>query len=469
MGDISYLCNDLWRLDLCKYANRLSQGKWKPWSYLSCASDIVQKAIYRGNGRVIINMPPRHGKSELFSHWLPVWYLDMFPTNRILFTSYGGEFASEWGRTVRDELRDNPFTISKPRRDVSAVVFWKTTAGGMMKTAGVDGPIVGRGGDLIIIDDPYKDWKEALSTTIQKTTIDWFNKTLRHRFEPGATVILIQTRWHENDLTGYLLNNHNEKWDHIRFPALAEEEDILGRKEGDALCPERYSREELLRMQEHDPLMFAGLFQQRPSVLEGNIIKRDWIQTYQHVPDNLEDHLQSWDFTFKKTGMSYVVGQVWGKDGANIYLLDQIRGKMDYVEARQAIRAMSYNWPKVLTKLVEDKANGPAIISDLKNELSGIIPIPVNAGDSKTARLSSVASFFQARNIWIPENKPWTKAYIEALVNFPNHSSDDEADATSQALSYYKNNVVNISYKDLDFSFEQGKRVSPWKFDHAGY
>ena len=467
MEGVLSLCDDLWRLDLCKYANRLSKGKWKPYPYLVHAAKIVQEAIRRGNGRIIINMPPRHGKSELFSHWLPVWYLDLFPTKRVLFTTHGNEFATKWGRRNRDEFISNELTVAKVRQDVSATQFWQLKAEGFMKSVGIGGQITGEGGDLMIIDDPHKDYAEACSSTIRQTVTDWYQNTFRNRAEPGATIILIQTRWHESDLAGFLLRDNIENWELVRFPAFAEDEDLLGRSEGDALCPDRYPEEALdIIKQASGEMGFAGLYQQRPSVLEGNVIKREWIRRWieKELP-NLTDHMQSWDLTFHKAGTSYVVGQVWGRNGANYYLLDQTRAKMSFTETIMAIRKMTVEWPQTNVKLVENKANGPAIIDTLKDSISGIIGIEPKG--SKEARFSAVSPLFEAGNVWVPQDAPWVGGYIEAVVNFPNHSHDDEADSTSQALERYKKQIATIDYASLDFTPLGGKRSNPWTFDNA--
>jgi hypothetical protein len=181
-----------------------------------------------------------------------------------------------------------------------------------------------------LLDDPHKDWEEALSPAYRRRFWDWFNATFYTRLEPGGSMIIIQTRWHEHDGTGKILAEHTDDWELIRIPAIAEDkDDILGREEGEALCPDRYDAEALTKIKEAiSTYKFAGLYQQRPAPLEGGAIKREWFGRYKDLPEAFDETLQSWDLTFKGTGSSYVVGQVWGRKGADFYLADQVRERL---------------------------------------------------------------------------------------------------------------------------------------------
>lgn len=418
------------------FARHHSGGLWQDWGYLRFVSREIAKAIANGNGRIIVNIPPQHGKSVFISKWVPLWYLSNYPNKRIILSTYEASFAASWGRAVRDEAEDKPEIGIKVRRDVKASNYWMTEEGGAMMTAGVGGPVTGKSGDILIIDDPVKNWDEAKSATYQQRNIDWFNSTLYTRKQPGTTIIVLMTRWHENDLAGYLLGEHGDDWTHIKLPAIAEDHDPLGRKPGDALSPYRFDAEDLGRTKRAvGSQVWAGLYQQRPTALEGGIIKKDWLRFYHQHPPTFNEMLQSWDLSFKETKSgSFVVGQVWGRSGADFYLVDQVRRRMDFPGTKQAIRMMTEKWPETRKKVVEDKANGPAIISDLKREIPGLVSY--SSKDSKEARLFAVSPFFESGNVFIPHKDiaNWANDFIEELVNFPNSLNDDQVDACSQAI-----------------------------------
>jgi predicted phage terminase large subunit-like protein len=271
------------------------------------------------------------------------------------------------------------------------------------------------------------------------------------------------TRWHENDLSGYLVNEHSDKWLHIRLPAIAEGDDLLGRKDGEALCPERFTVEQLGIIKEAmGSQLFAGLYQQRPAPLEGNLIKRDWFRRYTDKPAIFDSVLQSWDMNFKETGSgSFVVGQVWGRARGRFYLLDQIRGRFSFVDTQKHMLAMSQRWPEARDKLVEDAANGPAIISSLCDTLPGIIPI--RAKNSKAARLAAISGIIESGNVYLPETTILTDAddLIEETCAFPYAANDDQVDAMTQALDRLYTGGYSF---DLSIS-DAGVRSNPWDFN----
>ncbi len=461
-----FIVENLWRTRVDTMAERMSDGKWLPYHWIKEVLRAIQDEIEKGGARIIINVPPRHGKSEGISHWLSTWFLERNPEKQILLGSYGDAFASKWGLKVRDDLERNPLTWSNVRKDKKRVNDWLTTENGGMRTVGVGGAVTGTGGDLLLIDDPHKDFAEAMSPTMRKKVIEWFDATFFTRAEPGASVVVIMTRWHEKDLTGYLVDEHSEDWIHLSLPALAEENDPLGRAEGEALCPERYTAEALLKLKKSNEQVFAGLFQQRPAPRTGNIIQRDWFRRYRiyELPVKPTDVTVSWDMSFKDTGTSMVVGTVWWQHGANIYLLHIERGKMDFPKTLKKVLALNtycrLRWGSIKETLIEDKANGSGIISSIKDTIQGVIPI--NPSGSKEARLANTAPLFEAGNIWIPEDSEyeWVKPYIEELVTFPMAEFDDQADSTSQALNRMRK---HLKTEDMDFGLGFGLGVPEWR------
>src|SRR5699024_42067 len=299
------------------------------------------------------------------------------------------------------------------------------------------GSITGEGADLLIIDDPLKNNEEAQSQTIRDKVWDEWETTLSTRLHKGGSVIVIMTRWHEDDLVGRLLERSPHDWERIRLPAIAEDDDdLLHREEGEALCPELgYDKEwaEIKKI-EVGSNTWASLYQQRPSPSDGNIFNRNWWQFYNKPPSRFQEIVQSWDLTFKDANSSdYVVGQVWGRNGADKYLLDQVRAKMDFPATVQAIRTMSRKWPRAKAKLIEDKANGPAVIASLKREISGLIA--VNPEGGKVVRAQAVTPDIEAGNVFLPENEPWIHDFIEECSSFPNGKHDDMVDSMTQALN----------------------------------
>ncbi|NIY14238.1 MAG: phage terminase large subunit [Nitrospinaceae bacterium] len=422
---------------------------------------IVQAAVIKGGARLLVNAPPRHGKTRGISHWFPTWFLDWFPELSVILTSYNDQYAAGIGGGVRDEFK-KPETWTRVRHDKHLASDWKTLQGGGMRSSGIGGSLTGFGANLIIVDDPHKNWEEAMSSAKRQRVIDWFNSTLYTRAEPGASIIVVQTRWHENDLTGYLINEHPDDWTLIRLPAISEGEDFLGRPKGAALCPERFTVEDLERIKAGGSFLFAGLYQQRPAPMEGGIIKRDWFQYWKELP-NFDQLIQSWDMSFdKKAGSSYVAGQVWGRAAGAFYLVDQIRERLNFVETIRAIERLTSRWPAALEKVIEEKANGPAVIAALRDKVPGIIPWPPKGEPmgSKEARLVAVSGLFEAGNIWIPnpDRAPWVVDYVEELITFPNSAKNDQVDATSQALG-------KMSRASYDFNISiptTGTRANPW-------
>lgn len=230
--------------------------------------------------RLIVRMPPRHGKSETCSHWTPVWFLDNWPDKRVMLASYEATFAAKWGRDVRDTILNNQDVLKvRIRNDVNATNNWETTAGGGMVTAGVGGPITGRGAHLAILDDPIKNAEEATSDVIRAKMRDWYKTTFRTRFEPRASCLVVYTAWVEDDIGFWLEKETGESWDVISFPALSEGNDILGRNEGEALWPERFDSRALEATRKSmTPYWFSAMYQQRPAQREGALFRRDTLR-----------------------------------------------------------------------------------------------------------------------------------------------------------------------------------------------
>lgn len=439
----------------------MSQGRWTPTKHLLLLSKKLVDVTAGRTTRLIVEMPPRHGKSQLCSRYFPAWYFGIKPQNNIILTSYEADFAASWGRMARDIIEkhgEELFDI-RVRSDSSAANRWEIEGhGGGMITAGVGGAITGRGGNVLIVDDPIKNAEEAHSKLRRDKIWDWYKSTLYTRLEPGGAIIVIMTRWHEDDLVGRLLNpeyGEVEMWERVNFPAIATKDDILGRKPGEALWPNRYNIEELERIKGTvGSYWFESLYQQQPSPPEGSILKREWWKYYRQAPIHFDAVIQSWDCAFKDgPTSSYVVGQVWGKKGADKYLLDQVRARMDMPTTMAAIQTLSAKWPQAYAKYIEDKANGPAIIQMLTRQISGLIAVSPQGG--KIVRAQAAAPDIEAGNVHLPDPSiaPWVHDFIEECAAFPNSANDDQVDSMTQAIHILRENPVLQS---------GGIRISNW-------
>lgn len=439
VGDVHEQLDTLdWRIWPYGYAERFYAGHWISAEYQQVLSAAIVRAVYGKKRKLIVNMPPRHGKSELLDLWGPVWYLDLNPEMRVMLVTYGQDLSDEWAGKARDVLqgRAEEFRV-RVSRDSTAKKRWFTTRGGGMYAVGIDSTITGRGGNKIIIDDPHKDWREAQSQVQRDNIWDQYLGTITHRLEPGpdggpGAEIVVQTRWHEDDFTGRLTAADPDAWEHLVIPAIAERDDPLGRAEGEPLMPERFPIERLRELEERlGPHIFSAVFQQHPSAPLGAIFHRSWWQRYEFIPPGIEQWLGSWDMAFKDNDDSdYVVGQVWARQGANLYLIDQVRDRMDFPATKKAVKALAAKWPRCSAWVIEDKANGPAIIAELRNTVGGLLPF--SPRDSKEARAHAVAPHVASGNCYLP-GFAWVQDLIDEAANFPFGVNDDQVDAFTQA------------------------------------
>ncbi|MBD2437352.1 phage terminase large subunit [Nostoc sp. FACHB-110] len=427
--------------------------KYKWYRHCIVLADVLQRVADGELKRVMVFMPPRHGKSQLTTKLFTAYYLYRYPEQWVGINSYAAELSYTFSRASRDAYRQND---GKLREDAQAVKNWETPEGGGLWAAGVGGPITGKGFHLGLIDDPLKNQEEAFSETIRKKQQEWYESTFYTRAEPDAAIVVIQTRWHELDVSGWLLSQEgqdeeSECWHIVNLEAIKEEKppkvpstctlEPDWRQPGEALCPERYPLKRLLRICKRIGAFFwNALFQQHPAPLEGNHFKRSWWKYYKVAPSDFDLIIQSWDCTFKETKKSdFVVGQVWGKRGSQFYLLDQVRDRMDINATIAAIRALSIKWPQASAKLVEDKANGPAVISLLEREIPGLIAIEPEGG--KLVRAVAIAPYVEAGNVFLPENAPWVGDYVTEFSTFPNGANDDQVDGTSQGINWLQSRL----------------------------
>jgi len=396
--------------------------------------------------RLMVFMPPRFGKSILISELFPAWYIGRNQKHQIISTTYSQEFASDWGRKVKNQLEAEAYKYTFKTttvKDSHSSRRFYTIHGGCYNAVGRGGAMTGKGAHLLIVDDICKNIAEALSPVIKKSIFDWFKTTARSRLMKNGKIIIINTRWTQDDLCGLILADPElkEGWDVLSIPAL----DVNNQ----STFPEMFSTEALLETKrEVGSMFFEALFQQNPVPDTGNLIKKDWIKAIDILPQRYDMTIQSWDLSFKGgTENDYVVGTVWGQIGANKYLIDMVRGQWDFVETINQMIMLSNKYPDATAKLVEDKANGPAVIATLKNKVSGIIPY--NPETSKIARLVSVTPEFEAGNVYFYKGH-WHNDLISELLYFPKGNHDDIVDSITQALLYLKKTATFYKYIDTD-------------------
>ena len=414
------------------------------WDYQQLIFARLERVTANLCDRLMLALPPRHGKSELTTVRYAAWRLECDPTLQIIIGAYNQTLAERFSRRVR-RIVESRLPLADDRK---AANEWETTQGGGVRAAGVGSGVTGMGAHLIIIDDPVKSREEAESEAYRERCYNWYTDDIYTRLEPGGCIIEIQTRWHMLDLAGRILaSDEAEQWEVLNLPALAEEGDPLNRQPGQALCPDRYDEEALARIQAVlGSYSFNALYQGRPTSPEGNLFKREWWRYYEEAPDDFDIILQSWDMAFKETKDSdYVVGQAWGHRPSNKgkYLLQQKRDRADLVKTLVMVRAMQRDNPDTDLTLVEDKANGPAVLSALQPEMPTLLAIDPQGG--KEARAAAVSPQVETGQVYLPclgyrpDGKPilepWVEKFINELAAFPSGAHDDQVDATSQALN----------------------------------
>ena len=392
---------------------------------------------------LLLGAPPQHGKSEIVSRYFPAYVFGRYPDLRVGGLSYAFPLATSMNRDVQrimlsPEYRNLfPGAALNQKRVVTIEVEAKRNSEmfeivghkGSYISQGVGGPLTGRPLDLGIIDDPIKNAKEALSETVKNGIWDWYVSTFLTRLSKNSGQIIMATRWATDDLTGKVAAKYSRA-KRLFFQAI----DAAGK----ALVPALHPIEKLLETKATlGDYFWSAMYQQSPKPMGGTIIKDHYVRHYlpKDLPERFDSIIQSWDMTFKDTdGSDYVVGQVWAKAGANVYLLDQVRERMGFTATVAAVRRMTDKWPGAIRKLVEDKANGPAVIDTLTGAISGLIAVEPDG--SKIARCHAVSAFWEAGNVWIPHPDvfPWVADFVSEVTTFPAASNDDQVDAMTQAL-----------------------------------
>jgi len=401
--------------------------------------------------RLIINMPPRHTKSEFASYLLPAWFLGNFPGKKVIQTSHTAELAVGFGRKVRNLVDKEEyhaiFDGVELQADSKAAGRWSTNAGGDYFAIGVGGAVTGKGADLLIIDDPHSEQEAALSEVnpeIYDKTYEWYTSGPRQRLQPGGAIVIVMTRWSKKDLTGQVLKaaaqRGGEDWEVIEFPAIL--------PSGNPLWPQFWSLKELQALKEELPnSKWMAQYQQNPTSETSAIVKREWWQIWEpENPPPCEFLLQAWDTAFEKTNRSdYSACTTWGvfyqEDGAgirqaNIILLNAFRDRMEFPELkRKAVEEYKEWQPDSI--IIEKKASGSPLIYEMRAMGIPVQEFTPSKGNDKISRLNAVSDIFASGRVWVP-NTNWAEEVVDEVASFPAGEHDDYVDSVSLAMMRFR-------------------------------
>lgn len=434
-------------MNIIDLAKQISNGKYLSAPHLELIQSKLLELCNRNIKRLMINMPPRHGKSELISKYFPFWYIGKNPEHRIIHATYGESLSRSIGKQLKELFLDFgksifDFELAKDSRSAKELRIRK--AGGVYLT-GVGGSLTGRGCDLLIIDDPIKNHQDAYSYKLRENLFDWYQSTAFTRLEPNGVIVILMTRWHEGDLCGRLLELEKDKWTVISLPAIAEsEDDLLGRKIGEPLWEERFPIEALMdRKSTLNDVWFASMYQQRPTPADGEIFQRKHFQYFTedsygyYLPNNQENRVQKENITrfgtvdlalSDKANSDYTVCLICGvTDNGNILILDVIRRKINSTELVDFITEMNrqYNLYQIG---IESVAFQKVIYENLKYK-NNLYAVDLKAEGKKSYRSFQIALLLQQGRVYFRKHAAWLEEFEKELLLFPNGKHDDQVDA----------------------------------------
>lgn len=436
--------------------------------------------VERGqNRRVAVSMPPRAGKSTLLSLYSPLWMLRRHPEWKIVMASHDGGLTADWARAQRTIIEQRPELGVALKPDGGAGARWSTVENGGMYATSTKGSLTGRGARVMIIDDPVKDFVDAHSINIRENLWNWWLSVAQTRLESPYLVLVVMTRWHEDDFVGRIFSDDYEglsqDWERIVLPAFAEDDDVLGREPGQPLLSPLVDEDDEQATERWESVKrsvgtytFAAMYQQRPAPAKGAIFDANWWRFWTTRPEKATDDgrvvyldpisdlssgqwVDSWDCSFKggvHSASDYVVGQRWVRTQANRYLVHQVRRRMTFTQTLAQMEqwaepdnpVVSPGGHLVHVRLIEDAANGPAIIDTMRDRIAGLKPIRPRS--SKEARARAITPEVESGNVYLPHpgdpGNEWVTDLLSELRNFPNDAHDDQVDTLTQALTHLR-------------------------------
>lgn len=440
---------------------------WKMGRHIKLISDKLQKVKDGEIKRLMVFLPPRSSKSVICSKIFPAWYIGNNPQHEVLTISHSDQLASDFGRSVRDIVNTEQFQEVFPgvslRSDVRAAGKWKTNQNGTYYAAGVRSQIAGRGAHIAILDDAMSE-EDSFSEAGRRYIKEWYPAGLRTRIMPGGAIVIINTRYHHDDLCGWLLKQEEVMdmdstypWEVVKIPAWVDEEasELLDLPVGSSYFPE-WKPDEVLRVDEEEIIASNGsrywesLYMQNPTPEEGGIIKKRWIERWEYSdPPSCDFVIQTFDTAFStKTTADFTVIQTWGifdmpeEDydgveswGSNLILLGSTRGKFEYPDLRRISQEL-YNEYRPDVCIIEKKASGQSLIQDLRR--SGLPVMDYTPDRDKVSRVYAASPMLEAGRVWLPSNKRWADDLMEELITFPHGRHDDQVDALVMAVHYMR-------------------------------
>jgi len=399
--------------------------------------------------RLIINMPPRHTKSEFASYLLPAWFLGKYPGKKVIQTSHTAELAVGFGRKVRNLVDSEAYKKIFPelalQADSKAAGRWNTSKGGDYFAIGVGGAVTGKGADILIIDDPHSEQEAALAQVnpeIYDKVYEWYTSGPRQRLQPGGSIVIVMTRWSLRDLTGQVIKSSasrgGDEWEVIEFPAIL--------PSGNPLWPEFWSIDELEKLHTELPNgKWMAQYQQQPTSDSSAIVKREWWKLWPHErPPQCDYILQTWDTAFEKnTRADYSACTTWGvfyndEDGGlpNIILLNAFKARMEWIELKKTAFEHYKDWePDNI--LIEKKATGAPLIYEFRAMGIPAMEFSPGKGQDKISRLNAVSDVIASGKVWVPDTR-WAEELVDEIASFPSGEHDDLVDATTLALARFR-------------------------------
>ncbi len=458
--DFLYFVQEVWPDFVCRKSKKPEE-----WGHHQIIAKEFTDIADERKGRLIINMPPRHTKSEFASVYYPAWIIGKYPKLKIMQVSHNTELAARFGSKVRNIIDSKEykqiFGDVRLREDSKAKGRWETNHGGEYYAAGVGASITGRGADLLIIDDPHTE-QDSMSDSAMERAYEWYTSGPRQRLQPGGSILVVMTRWAEDDLTGRLLKAQTEpkadSWKQVSFPAILDS--------GNPVWPEYWELEELEKIKASIPIRnWSAQYMQNPTSEEGAILKREWWQPWEKESlPQLQHVIQSYDTAFsKKETADYSAITTWGvffpeEGGApNIILLDAIKGKFDFPELKVvALDANKYWEPETI--IIEQKASGEPLTQEFRRMGIPVVPFTPSRGNDKHTRVNSCAPVFESGAVWYPYGEKFAEDVIDECAAFPHGANDDYVDSTTQAiLRYRQGNFVEL-YSDYVDQEEQVRK-----------
>jgi predicted phage terminase large subunit-like protein len=446
------------------FATSLSHGLWSPYAHLVHTSDAIVDMIENDTcDCLVIDQPVRHGKSELCSRWTPAWFITKF-RKRVLLASYEADFASTHGRKAREIVAEHGthFGVEIDQTSRASHRWELVGADGGMGTAGAGGPIIGKGGHLMIVDDPIKNVEEAQSAVMRDHLWDWWQSVFLTRREPGGKVLVIMSRWHSDDLIARLTSTETGmRIKRVRMPAIAEEDDEMGRTPGQALCPERFDEVALAGIRtDVGPTAWAAMYQQRPISAGGGMFRKEsfgyWTamtprdgETFYTLGDHVVDDRECWRFAtmdpaFTRSKRSdYTVCAVWGvapTDPHSLMLLDLRRVRVEHAEHAPLIREVWDTWKPAWVGIEKQMAT-LSLFDDVQR--NGVVVRWLTPDKNKIARAETAVAMVDAGRVWLPRNAPWMSEFLDEVVSFPVAAHDDQVDVLSYACAELNRHTVS--------------------------